>query len=159
MVKKEKKRISILVNPKTLKQWDNLADLIGTSRTAMIHNAIKVYELFITNQLNGDNKESIIEHIDQLKTLLTSYQERRKLILKEKEEIETSFEDLNIADIQDFNLVSKKILNLLKNWGSLPLATISAHLQYPGYIIWTVLKKLQVDKKVKVVSGEWSSIE
>ena len=125
----------------------------------MIHNAIKVYELFITNQLNGDNKESIIEHIDQLKTLLTSYQERRKLILKEKEEIETSFEDLNIADIQDFNLVSKKILNLLKNWGSLPLATISAHLQYPGYIIWTVLKKLQVDKKVKVVSGEWSSIE
>ena len=125
----------------------------------MIHNAIKVYELFITNQLNGDNKESIIEHIDQLKTLLTSYQERRKLILKEKEEIETSFEDLNIADIQDFNLVSKKILNLLKNWGSVPLATISAHLQYPGYIIWTVLKKLQVDKKVKVVSGEWSSIE
>lgn len=142
-----------------MKQWDNLSDLIGTSRTAMIHNAIKVYELFITNQLNGDNKESIIEHIEQLKTLITSYQERRKLILKEKEEIEVSFEDLNIADIQDFNLVAEKIRNLLENWGSLPLATISAHLQYPGYIIWTVLKKLQADKKVKVVSGEWSSIE
>lgn len=142
-----------------MKQWDNLSDLIGTNRTAMIHNAIKVYELFITNQLNGDSKESIIEHIEQLKTLITSYQERRKLILKEKEEIEVSFEDLNIADIQDFNLVAEKIRNLLENWGSLPLATISAHLQYPGYIIWTVLKKLQADKKVKVVSGEWSSIE
>jgi len=142
-----------------LKRWDNLKDLIGTSRTAMIHNAVKVYELFIKNQLNGDNKESIIEHIEQLKTLITSYQERKKLILREKEEIEESFEELNIDDIQDFNLVAEKILNLLKNWGSLPLATISAHLQYPGYIIWTVLKKLQANKKVKVLSGEWSSIE
>ena len=142
-----------------MKRWDNLKDLIGTSRTAMIHNAVKVYELFIKNQLNGDNKESIIEHIEQLKTLITSYQERKKLILREKEEIEESFEELNIDDIQDFNLVAEKILNLLKNWGSLPLATISAHLQYPGYIIWTVLKKLQANKKVKVLSGEWSSIE
>lgn len=142
-----------------MKQWDNLSDLIGTSRTAMIHNAIKVYELFINNQLNGDNKESIIEHIDQLKTLLTSYQERGKLILKEKEDIEISIDDLNIADIQDFNLVAGKITKLLENWGSLPLATISAHLQYPGYIIWTVLKKLQLNKKVKVIAGEWSSIE
>jgi len=63
--------------------------------------------------------------------------------------------NLNTEDIPDFDLISDKILNLLSGWGSLPENTITAHLQYSGCIIWTVLKKLKAMNKVKYENSEW----
>lgn len=151
-----KRRVNILVNQKTLKQWDELADTIGISRTALIHNAIKIYELFITNQLNGDQKSNIKEQLEQIKLILTGLQEREHIVNKEAITLEKEIEAIDIDDFHDFNLVAEKILSLLKNWGSLPESTISAHLQYPSWIIWTILKKLKVNKKLKIEKGEWS---
>lgn len=145
-----KRRVNILVNQETLKQWDELSDTIGISRTAMIHSAVKVFELFVSNQLNGNQRESIKEQLEQIKIILTGLQERENIIDKETKKLEKEIEAIDIDDFHDFNLVAEKILSLLKNWGALPESTIVAHLQYPSWIIWTILKKLKVEK------GEWS---
>ena len=39
-----KKRVNLLVEEEILSNWDNFAEKIGTNRTAMIHNAIKIEE-------------------------------------------------------------------------------------------------------------------
>ncbi len=46
-----KKRISLNVEILILKKWDELADSVGLNRTAMIHSAVVVYDLFVKNQL------------------------------------------------------------------------------------------------------------
>jgi len=122
----------------------------------MLHNAVKVFELFVNNQLNGDKKESIEAQLEQIKNLLESFQERKHLLEKEKGDIEVSFDSVDTKEIKDFDIVSERILELIKSWGSLNETTISAHLNYPGWLVWTVLKKLKAMKKVKVESGEWS---
>ncbi|MFX1399372.1 MAG: hypothetical protein ACFFAS_20300 [Promethearchaeota archaeon] len=138
-----------------LKQWDDLADSIGTDRTSMIHNAVQIYELFLTNQLNGNKQESIIEQIEQVRILIEGMQHKEDQLLQEQHEIEETFNNIDIGDIEDFNIVSDRILELLQNWGSLQSDTISLHLKYPGWIVWTVLNKLKARKKVKVNNGEW----
>lgn len=150
-----KKKISMNVEANILKQWDDLADSIGCDRTAMIHNAVKVYELFLTNQLNGDKKESVKEQLDQIKVLIEGFSLREKTLDKRDIEIENNLKSIDINDIKDFDVISEKIIKLLEGWGSLPENTIAAHLQYPTWIIWTILKKLKGLKKVKVVNGEW----
>jgi len=142
-----------------LKKWDELADSVGLNRTAMIHNAIMIYDLFIQNQLNGDQKESILEQLDQIKTLIESLEYRENQLYNERKEIDRSIKSIDIDNIEDFNLISEKIIKLLENWGALPETTIAAHLQYPSWIIWTVLKKLKQKKKVKVKNGEWCLYE
>ncbi|MFX1236334.1 MAG: hypothetical protein ACFE8P_01295 [Promethearchaeota archaeon] len=138
-----------------MKQWDDLADSIGTDRTSMIHNAVQIYELFLTNQLNGNKQESIIEQIEQVRILIEGMQHKEDQLLQEQHEIEETFNNIDIGDIEDFNIVSDRILELLQNWGSLQSDTISLHLKYPGWIVWTVLNKLKARKKVKVNNGEW----
>lgn len=150
-----KKKISMNVEANILKQWDELADSIGCDRTAMIHNAVKVYELFLTNQLNGDKKESVKEQLDQIKVLIEGFSLREKTLDKRDIEIEKNLKSIDINDIQDFDIISEKIIKLLEGWGALPENTIAAHLQYPTWIVWTILKKLKGLKKVKVVNGEW----
>lgn len=152
---KKKHRVNLLVNTEILEQWDRLASSIGCDRTALIHNAIKVYELFITNQLNGDRKRDIEEQLEQILILIEGLHQREKLLDKGEKAIDDEISAVNTENIKDFNIVADKILELLKNWGPLPESTISAHLQYPGWIIWTVLKKLKTMKKVKVERGEW----
>ena len=152
----EKKLVTLWVNRKKLKQWDEFAKQIGTNRTAMIHNAVAIYELFIRNQLNGDSKRSIEQQLEQIKLLIENLYERKKLLNKEKENIEQELKATTIEDIPDFDIIADKILKLLENWGSLPEVSITAHLQYPGWIIWTILKKLKTMKKVKIERGEWS---
>ncbi len=150
-----KKHVTIRVEKDTLKQWDEFAKSIGTNRTAMIHNAVKIYQLFIKNELNQDHEDNIKEQLDHIESLIQGLKIKQDLLIKEKEVINESISSINIDDIKDFNIISNKILDLLKNWGSLPESTISVHLQYPGWIIWTVLKKLKAMKKVKVENGEW----
>ena len=150
-----KKKLSMNVEKNTLKQWDELAESIGCDRTAMIHNAVKVYELFLTNQLNGDKKESIQEQLNQLKTLIEGFETREFTLTKRDKEIDTNLQSIDIDNIQDFTIISEKLLHLLDGWGSLPEQTIATHLQYPTWIVWTVLKKLKALKKVKVENGEW----
>ena len=151
-----KKKISLNVEENILKKWDEFADSVGSNRTAMIHNAIVIYELFVRNQLNGDQKESILDQLDQIKTLIEGLEYRENQLYNERKEIDKSIKSIDIDNIEDFNLISEKIIKLLENWGDLPESTIAAHLQYPGWIIWTVLKKLKQKKKVKVERGEWS---
>jgi hypothetical protein len=142
-----------------LKKWDELAQSIGTNRTDMIHNAVQIYELFISNQLNGNRESSIIAQLEQIKMLLKGLDQREKILHEEQDEIENSLNSIDIDDHGDFAVVADKILDLLKNWGSLSSDTISIHLNYPGWIIWTVLKKLKSRKKVKVENGEWMLFE
>lgn len=155
----ENKRVNLWVRKDILKKWDELAESIGTNRTDMIHNAVKIYELFIYNQLNGNRESSINQQLDQIRMLLKGFDQREAHLYKEKNEIEESLNSIEIDDMEDFSLVANKILDLLKNWGSLPSETISLHLKYPGWIIWTVLKKLKTMKKVKVEKGEWMLFE
>lgn len=138
-----------------MKQWNDLSDSLGISRTAMIHNAVKIYDLFIKNQLNGNNPENLKEQLEQIRLLLDGITSRENQLNKEKKEIDNTLSSINIDDINDFNIVASKILNLLENWGSLPSDTISLHLKYPGWIVWTVLKKLKEKKKVKLQNTEW----
>lgn len=145
------------MNPKILEHWDKLADeACSGNRTAMIHNAVKVYELFIKNQLNGDQKQGIETQLEQIKVLIEGLHERANLLDKKEKEIDKEFKKIDTTEIKDFDIVANRILDLLKNWGSLPENTIQTHLNYPGWIVWTVLKKLKAMKKVKVERGEWS---
>ncbi|MFW9970923.1 MAG: hypothetical protein ACFFDF_12060 [Candidatus Odinarchaeota archaeon] len=144
------------VDENILKKWDDLAKSVGVNRTSMIHNAVQVYELFIENQLNGDQKESILEQLEQIKILIEGLEYRELQLNKEQKEIEKEFKSIDIDNLEDFNIISEKILKLLENWGALPYETIATHLGYPLWIIWTVLKKLKQKKKVKVERGEWS---
>ncbi len=91
-----------------------------------------------------------------MKVLLVAGLEYREHALnKEKKELEKTFNSNDIDTPEDFNIISEKILSLLENWGSLPYETISVHLGYPPWMIWTVLKKLKAKKKVNVENGEW----
>lgn len=129
---------------------------MGIDRTSLIHNAVQIYELFLSNQLNGSKEDSIIKQIEQIKILVEGMQQKEDFLLREKREIEDRFNEVSIDDIEDFNLVAERILDLLGNWGKLQSDTISLHLKYPGWIVWTVLNKLKARKKVKVENGEWS---
>lgn len=149
------KLVTLKVKENVLKQWDDLANSIGISRTGMLHNAVKIYGLFISNQLNGSSKENIKEQLEQIKVLLKGIDSRTNILNNKKTEIEDTIEDLDLSQVQDFEIVSEKIITLLQNWGSLPSDTISIHLSYPGWIVWTVLKKLKANKKVKLENGEW----
>ena len=150
-----KKRISLLVEKGILKQWDDLASKIGTDRTSMIHNAVKVYDLFINNQLNGNKDEDIKDQLGQIIALIEGLKLKRKVVNTELDS-EEYFKSLNREDIPDFDIIAEKVLKLLDGWGALPDSTIATHLQYPTWIIWTVLKKLKSMKKVKVERGEWT---
>ena len=110
-----KKKISLNVEINILKKWDELADSVGLNRTAMIHNAIMIYDLFIQNQLNGDQKESILEQLDQIKTLIESLEYRENQLYNERKEIDRSIKSIDIDNIEDFNLISEKIIKLLEN--------------------------------------------
>jgi len=143
------------VNETILEQWDQLANKIGTNRTAMIHNAVSVYRLFIENQLNG-SRESIEEQLKQIKEVIEGLQNKKKLLELQESTDDEVFLNRTTDAIKDFDVVAEKIMTLLDSWGSLPESTIAAHLQYPGWIVWTVLKKLKALKKVKVENGEWS---
>lgn len=154
--KEEKQRVTILVNPKILERWDKLADEVCSgNRTALIHNAVRIYELFIANQLNGDQTQSIETQLEQIKLLIEGLHERANLLNKKEKEIDDEFKKIDTTEIKDFDIVAKRILDLLEGWGSLPESTIQTHLNYPGWIVWTVLKKLKTMKKVKVERGEW----
>lgn len=122
----------------------------------MIHNAIKIYDLFIKNQLNSNSPENLKEQLEQIRILLDGFKSRENQLYKEKKEIDNTLNSINIDDMGDFEVVATKIIMLLENWGSLPSDTISHHLQYPGWIVWTVLKKLKAKKKVKLQNREWS---
>lgn len=143
------------MNETILEQWDQLANKIGTNRTAMIHNAVSVYRLFIENQLNG-SRESIEEQLKQIKEVIEGLQNKKKLLELQESTDDEVFLNRTTDAIKDFDVVAEKIMTLLDSWGSLPESTIAAHLQYPGWIVWTVLKKLKALKKVKVENGEWS---
>ncbi|MGQ4874524.1 MAG: hypothetical protein ACP6IY_10685 [Promethearchaeia archaeon] len=137
-----------------LRKWDELAARIGISRTSLIHNAIEIYNLFINNQLNDNRDDAIKEQLNQIEELIKGLELKKRLLEKENEKIDS---ELAVSDIEikDFNIVAERILSLLRDWGALPESTIAAHLQYPGWIVWTVLKKLKANKKVKVERGEW----
>ena len=116
-----KKKISLNVEPNILKDWDDIADSVGLNRTSMIHNAVKVYELFIKNQLNGDQKANILEQLEQIKLLVEGLDYRESQLFKEKKDIDRSFKSINIENIEDFNIVSEKIIKLLENCRNEPI--------------------------------------
>lgn len=153
-----KKRVNILVEEEILNNWDNFSEKIGISRTAMIHNAMKIYQMFVEGQLNGDREDVIKDQLDQLEELIKGLETKKRILQNEEKEIETHFEKEDL-EIQDYEIIAGKILELLGSWGALPESTIAGHLSYPNWIIWTVLKKLKAQKKVIVERGEWALYE
>jgi hypothetical protein len=143
------------VNEKKLREWDNLAKELGVSRTAMIHNAINIYRLFIEKKLDSKQKEAIEDKLESIEALLEGLIAKRKLIEKEDERDVNEVKELEKPTIKDYDTIQNDIIKLLRSWGSLSEETIRSHLHYPGYLIWVVLTKMKKEKIVYIRNGEW----
>lgn len=151
----EKTLISLRVNEKKLKEWDNLAEELGVSRTAMIHNAVNIYRLFIEKKLDSKQKEAIEDKLNSIEALLEGLRAKRTLIEKEDKREVNEVKELEKPTIKDYDTIQNDIVKLLRSWGSLSEETIRSHLHYPGYLIWVVLTKMKKEKIVYIRNGEW----
>lgn len=151
-----KRDIHILVNEQILKHWDELADSIGISRTAFLHNSAKLYEMFIKNQLNSEDERDIKEQLNQIETLIKGLAKQKQFLLKEKDTIGREIEE-NDFESDNLEIVKTRVLALLKDWAPTRLSeqTIAGHLRYPTWIVWAVLKKLKSQKVITLKRGEW----
>jgi predicted transcriptional regulator len=120
----------------------------------MIHNAVRIYQKFINDQLNKNTETGIRSRLKSIEELIKGLKTKQQLIEQEKHEINNKASKLDISQ-EDYKIISKKILQLLGDWGALNERTIANHLNYPTWIIWTVLNKLKANGDVKLKGGEW----
>jgi histidyl-tRNA synthetase len=155
-----KTQITILLSLELLSKIDALKEKLGISRASLIANSVRIYELFMNNQLNSNanSESSIKEQMNRIEIMLNKLNDEESRL---KNEIRLEMKNVPVIknEIKNFDEIKTEITKILSKFKTLSISMLSKLLNYEEGVLFMICTQLEKDEIITLNEKcEWSLI-